>query len=52
MKKNENKTLLTCAAVMILLLTGCGDGSNSPVLTPILPSAERSEQKQVPLRAR
>lgn len=48
MKKNENrwrnriesKTLLTCAAVMILLLTGCGDGSNSPVLTPILPSAE------------
>ena len=48
MKKNENrwrnkkgnKTLLTCAAAMIMLLTGCGDGSNSPVLTPVLPSTE------------
>ena len=38
--KKENKTLLTCAVAMIMLLTGCGDGSNSPVLTPVLPSAE------------
>ena len=38
--RTEKKTLLTGAVLAAVLLTGCGDGSSSPVLTPVLPSAE------------
>ena len=41
MKNRDRKIrMLAGIATATALLTGCGDGSNSPVLTPILPSGE------------